>query len=126
LQNINDGLLLSLKCYFASISDISRTLFEDKPIRSGLDAFRASFSSTCNNRSIARSSTAIDQLAQDNLRYLMLPFLFALQILPVTGLLVSRANASTLRSDLLKLISAVASDNCNFDRVKPLPQGSAC
>ncbi|KAL6406452.1 serine/threonine-protein kinase Sgk2 [Ilyonectria robusta] len=85
-----------------------------------LPPFRASFDSICDDRSIARSSRAINQLAQDDLRNLTLPFLFALQSLSIAGLLVSRTSAGTLRNDLLKLIAAVASDDFDFDRVKPL------
>ncbi|KAH6883929.1 serine/threonine-protein kinase Sgk2 [Thelonectria olida] len=99
---------------------IRSNLIKDNPIGNSLDGFRASFDSICDDRSIARSSRAINQLAQDDLRNLTLPFLFALQSLSVAGLLVSRTSAGTLRNDLLKLIAAVASDDFDFDRVKPL------
>ncbi|KAH8754110.1 serine/threonine-protein kinase Sgk2 [Diaporthe sp. PMI_573] len=99
---------------------IPSNVIKDNPIGNSLDAFRASFDSICHDRSIARSSMAIDQLAQDDLRNLTLPFLSALQGLSVAGLLVSRTNAGTLRNDLLRLIVAVASDDFDFGRIKPL------
>ncbi|POR32939.1 Uncharacterized protein TPAR_06835 [Tolypocladium paradoxum] len=103
------------------MTDQSRSeVIKEHPIGNGLDAFRASFSSICDDRSVARSSAAIDQLAQDDLRNLTLPFLFALQSLSVAGLLFSRTSAGTLRNDLLKLIAAIASADFDFDRVKPL------
>ena len=46
--------------------------------------------------------------------------LSALQILPVTRVLHSKTGRDTLRSDLLRLISAVASDDFDVDRIKPL------
>ncbi|RSL43317.1 hypothetical protein CEP51_016378 [Fusarium floridanum] len=78
---------------------------EDNPIGKGLDAFRSSFTSI---RADLR-----------NLTLLLLPYL---QSLPVAGLLDSKSGCGTLRSDLLKLISAAASADVDFDfdRVKPL------
>jgi hypothetical protein len=46
--------------------------------------------------------------------------LSALQILPATRLLTSKRGRGTLRSDLLRLISAVASADFDFDRVRRL------
>ncbi|PNY25614.1 Uncharacterized protein TCAP_04448 [Tolypocladium capitatum] len=93
---------------------------KDNPIGKILGGFRVSFNSICDDRSLARSSAAIDQLAQDDLQNLTLPFLFTLQSLSVASLLVSRRNAGTLRDDLLKLIAAVVSADFDFDRIKPL------
>ncbi|KAH6881086.1 serine/threonine-protein kinase Sgk2 [Thelonectria olida] len=99
---------------------IRTNVINDNPIGNSLDGFRASFDSICDDRSIARSSMAVNQLAQVDLRNLTLPFLSVLQGLSVAGLLVSRTSAGTLRNDLLKLIAAVASDDFDFDRIKPL------
>ncbi len=37
-----------------------------------------------------------------------------------SGLLLSKTGRGTLQSDLLRLISAIASDDFDFDRIKPL------
>ncbi|RSL39132.1 hypothetical protein CEP51_016841, partial [Fusarium floridanum] len=78
-------------------------VIEDNPIGNGLDAFHA-----------------LDDLDQEDLRNLTLPLLFALQSHTVSGLLLANKGRGTLRGDLLRLISAAASDDFNFDRVKPL------
>lgn len=54
-----------------------------------------------------------------DIRNLALPLLFSLQSIPAAGLLLSKTGRGT-RSNLLRLISAVASDNFDFDRIKPL------
>ncbi len=55
-----------------------------------------------------------------DLRNLALPFLSSIKCLPVSGLLLSETGPGSLRSDLLKLISAVASSEFDFGRIKPL------
>lgn len=55
-----------------------------------------------------------------DLRNLALHLLSSLQSFAVAGLLLSETGRGTLRSDLLRLISAVASDDFDFDRIKPL------
>ncbi|KAM0360990.1 hypothetical protein ACHAPK_011824, partial [Fusarium culmorum] len=54
------------------------------------------------------------------LRNLSLPLLFALQSHTASGLLLTKTGRGTLRRDLLRLISVAASDDFDFDRVKPL------
>ncbi|RBA11773.1 hypothetical protein FPRO05_14255 [Fusarium proliferatum] len=61
-----------------------------------------------------------DGLNTFHLRNLTLPLLFTLQSHTVSGLLLTNNGRGTLRSDLLRLISAAASDDFDFDRVKPL------
>ncbi|KAH6952364.1 serine/threonine-protein kinase Sgk2 [Ilyonectria sp. MPI-CAGE-AT-0026] len=95
-------------------------VIEDNPIRNGLDAFRYLFNSTCEGRGILRARDALDQLDQEDVQDLTSSLLPALQILPATRLLPSKTGRGTLRSDLLTLISAVASADFDFDRVKPL------
>lgn len=46
--------------------------------------------------------------------------LLVLQILPVARLLRSNSGGRTIRDDLKRLTSAVASDDIDFDRIKPL------
>ncbi|RMI96310.1 hypothetical protein CDV36_016325, partial [Fusarium kuroshium] len=95
-------------------------VIEDNPIGNGLDAFRASFNSICEGASISSTPEVLEQLEQEDVQDLASSLLSALQILSTTRLLPSKAGRGTLRSDLLKLISAAASDNFDFDRVKPL------
>ncbi|KAH9203194.1 hypothetical protein DL95DRAFT_472613 [Leptodontidium sp. 2 PMI_412] len=83
-------------------------------------AFRTSFNSICEDRTISCTPDALGQLAQEDIQNLTLDLLFALRNLPVIRLLRSKTSHGTLRSDLLKLISAVSSDNFHFDRIKPL------
>jgi len=52
-----------------------------------------------------------------NLTLILLP---SLQSLPAAGLLLSKTGRNTIRSDLLRLISAVASDDFDFDQIKSL------
>ncbi|EGU86249.1 hypothetical protein FOXB_03233 [Fusarium oxysporum f. sp. conglutinans Fo5176] len=55
-----------------------------------------------------------------DLRNLSLPLLFTVQSHTASGFLFTNTGHGTLRSDLLKPISATASDDFDFDRVKPL------
>ncbi|RKK21476.1 hypothetical protein BFJ67_g17258 [Fusarium oxysporum f. sp. cepae] len=55
-----------------------------------------------------------------DLRNLSLPLLFTLQSRTASGFLFTNTSHGTLRSDLLRLISAATSDNFDFDHVKPL------
>ncbi|KAH7137548.1 hypothetical protein EDB81DRAFT_70458 [Dactylonectria macrodidyma] len=95
-------------------------VIEDNPIGNGLDAFRSLFSSTCEGRGISRARDALDQLDQEDVQDFTSSLLSALQILPASRLLTSKTGHGTLRSDLLRLISAVASADFDLDRVKPL------
>ncbi len=111
-------------------------IIEENPIGKGLDVFRFSFKSFCEERRIYCSIDALDQLGRDgkttgiclsnprliniDIQKLTLELLFALQNLPPIRLLDSKITHGTLRSDLLKLISAVISNNVDFDHIKPL------
>lgn len=57
---------------------------------------------------------------QTDLRNLALTLFTSLRNLPVSGSLHSTSGSATLRSVLLRLITAVASDSFDFDRIKPL------
>ncbi|KAM5361111.1 hypothetical protein ACJZ2D_013322 [Fusarium nematophilum] len=95
-------------------------IIEDNPIGNSLDVFRASFNSIYEGTSISCIPQALERLGQEDLRNLTLPLLFALQSHTVSGLLLAKNGRGALRSDLLRLISAVASDDFDFDRIKPL------
>ncbi|RYO80894.1 hypothetical protein DL763_008750 [Monosporascus cannonballus] len=97
----------------------SKTIKEN-PIGKALNGFLISFNLICEGRNISYSPDALVQLGQEDVQDLASSLLSALQILPVTRLLPSKTNRGALRSDLLRLISAVASDNFDFDRIRPL------
>lgn len=112
-------------------------IIESNPIGKGLDAFRASFNSICGDGSIPSTLDALGQLVEEgkklmfiwdcpglmpnaDIQNLALDLLSALRNLPAVRLLRSKTNHNTLRNDLLKLNSAISSDNFDFDRIKPL------
>ncbi|KAI1313249.1 serine/threonine-protein kinase Sgk2 [Xylaria venustula] len=100
--------------------DLRSKIIKDNPIGKGLDAFRTSFHSTCEDKGLSHSPDTLGQLGQQDLRNLALSLLPSLQSLPASGLLVSKTGRGTLRSGLLRLISAVTSDDFDFDHIKPL------
>ncbi|GAW24971.1 hypothetical protein ANO14919_145680 [Xylariales sp. No.14919] len=102
------------------VDEPRRKIIRDNPIGRGLDASRTSFHSICQDKGLDKGLDALAQLGQDDLRTLALPVLSSLQSFPASGLLVSKAGRGTLRSDLLKLISAVTSDDFDFVRIHPL------
>ncbi|KAG8664999.1 uncharacterized protein FPOAC1_012977 [Fusarium poae] len=95
-------------------------VIKENPIGKGLNAFRASFNSICEAESTLCPPDALDQLDQEDIQNLVLDLLSALRSLPAVRLLRSKTGHGTLRSDLLRLISAAASDDFDYDRVKPL------
>ncbi|XP_044721135.1 uncharacterized protein HRG_06132 [Hirsutella rhossiliensis] len=94
-------------------------LIKKYPIGNGLDAFLASFSSTCEDRSLPHSDI-LDRLDRQDVQDIVFNLLSALQILPALRHLRSKIGSGTLRTDLLKLNSAVDSDDFDFDRIRPL------
>ncbi|RYP33633.1 hypothetical protein DL766_003382 [Monosporascus sp. MC13-8B] len=102
------------------MGDQSRSeTIRNNPIGKGLDAFRASFSLICEDRSIS-CNDALNQLGHEDLQNLTLDLLLALQGLRVSRLLPSTGGGKNLFNDLLRLNSAVNSDDFDFDRTKPL------
>ncbi|QLI74779.1 uncharacterized protein G6M90_00g113490 [Metarhizium brunneum] len=95
-------------------------LIDENPIGKGLDAFRTLFTSVCSNRNVTFTACTLGQLSNEDLRNPALVLLPSLRSLPVSGLLISTTGSNTLRTDLLRLISAVASDDFDFDRIIPL------
>ncbi|KAF5122362.1 hypothetical protein E5D57_012839 [Metarhizium anisopliae] len=84
------------------MSDQSRLeLINENPIQNGLDAFRALFTSICTSRNLPSTIDTLRQLGAE-------------------GSLHSTSGSATLRSVLLRLITAVASDSFDFDRIKLL------
>ena len=119
------------------MADQSRSeIIKREPIGDGLNGFRDSFSSACSNLRISCSPKALDQLNNEGdafclikvlcsadmrevLRGLAFGLISALLILPASRLLPS-TRGKNLVSDLSGLISAVNSDDFDFDRIKPL------
>ncbi|KAF5962908.1 hypothetical protein FBULB1_13735 [Fusarium bulbicola] len=93
---------------------------ENNPIGNGLNDFRESFDKICKGAGFSVTPDDLEELEQQDLRNLTLPLLFTLQSHAASDLLFTNNGRGTLRSSLLRLISAAASDNFDFDRVKPL------
>ncbi|OTA98042.1 hypothetical protein M426DRAFT_326299 [Hypoxylon sp. CI-4A] len=95
-------------------------IIRNNPIGKGLDAFRDSFGSICEERSILRSPDALGQLGREDAQDVAFRLLSTLQLLPAIRLLRSKTGHGTLRSDLLRLNSAVDFDDFDFERIQPL------
>lgn len=121
----NDNALCPLKpprhhSRLLAMSDPARSkLINNHPVGNGLDAFHSSFDPICKNSGL-RSTEDIDEIGREDTQDLAYSLLSALQILPIVRLLQSRSGSGTIRSDLLRLVSAVASDEFDFDQIKPL------
>ncbi|RYP37700.1 hypothetical protein DL767_002811 [Monosporascus sp. MG133] len=95
-------------------------IIKQHPIGKGLDTFRASFDSVCDDHNLSHSPGALDQLGRDDIQNITLDLLSALRNFSAVRFLRSKTGHGILRSDLLRLISNVTSDDFDFDRVKPL------
>ncbi|OAA37516.1 serine/threonine-protein kinase Sgk2 [Beauveria brongniartii RCEF 3172] len=103
------------------MADQPRTeIIECYPIGKGLDAFRASVSSVCEDKGISCTPDALGQLGEEDIQNLAIVLLSALLQLPATGILRSQTTYGTPRNDLLKLNSAISSDVFDFNRINPL------
>ncbi|KAM3510064.1 hypothetical protein MY11210_006070 [Beauveria gryllotalpidicola] len=90
------------------------------PIGKGLDAFRASVISVCEDNGIPCTPDALGQLGEQYIRNRSIRLLSDLLDLPATRVLRSQTNYGMLQDDLLKLISAISSDGFDLERIKPL------
>ncbi|KAI5465124.1 hypothetical protein BGZ63DRAFT_422088 [Mariannaea sp. PMI_226] len=99
-------------------------IIADNPIGHGPDPFNASFSSMCKEKSISSSPDALGQLGQEGTNAGPL-------VTPLTSVQNCRISHSVfcqrfksfqldLLSDILKLTSALNSDDFDLDRIKPL------
>ncbi|RSL45552.1 hypothetical protein CEP51_016063, partial [Fusarium floridanum] len=100
--------------------ELQSEIIEDNPIGNGLDAFRASFNSTCEGAGISCTPDSIDKLGQEDLQNLIVDLLLALQGLRISRLLRASGSGKNLLSDLSRLNAAVNLDDFDLDRVKPL------
>ncbi|KAI1466569.1 uncharacterized protein F4812DRAFT_460838 [Daldinia caldariorum] len=94
-------------------------IISNNPIDTNLNSFRLSFDSTCREKGLACSPDALGQLDQEDLQNLAFKLLSALQTLPAARLLRS-GSGKPLFSELLRLYTAVGSDDFDYDLVKPL------
>ncbi|KAI1505466.1 hypothetical protein F5X99DRAFT_415913 [Biscogniauxia marginata] len=99
-------------------------IIQAHPIGKGLDAFRASFQSICEDRSISHTINALDQVGEEEIQDLAIGLLSALQILRISRLLPSRNRNKNLFGDLSRLNSAINSDDFDYSRIKPLLQAT--
>ncbi|PHH49257.1 hypothetical protein CFIMG_005936RA [Ceratocystis fimbriata CBS 114723] len=95
-------------------------IIENHPIGKGLDAFRASFNSICEDRSILCSLDALDQLDPEDSQTLVINLLATVQTFTASRFLPSKTGHTSLRTDVIRLSSTVDSTDFNFDCVKPL------
>ncbi|SPQ24624.1 97c9ee06-2340-46e8-9cfe-007cd5817b15 [Thermothielavioides terrestris] len=103
------------------MADQSRLkIISDNPIGNGLDALRTSFQTVCADKEIPCTLDALGQLDFEDVKNLALDLLSALQALRASRLLRSSGSGKDLYGDLLRLNSAVHSDDFNLDRIKPL------
>lgn len=118
------------------MTDAQLKIIESNPIGEGLNTFRASFNSICDNAGVSRTPDALGQLDQEgiiiqlralhfsdqhtDIQNLTIYLLLALQSLRASRLLPSSGSGKNLFSDLSSLNSAVNSDKYDFHRIKPL------
>ncbi|KFA54589.1 hypothetical protein S40293_02197 [Stachybotrys chartarum IBT 40293] len=95
-------------------------IIEDNSIEGGLDFFRATFDTTCQNQGIQSTPNSIAQLPNEDLQNLAVDLLLLLQNLRVTRLLPSSGSSKNLLSDLSRLNSSVNSNDFDPDHIKPL------
>ncbi|TWU78629.1 hypothetical protein ED733_005229 [Metarhizium rileyi] len=95
-------------------------LIEQHPIGRGLDAFRASFTATCEKLEVESRPDALAWFERKDLENITIPFLFALLSCEVSDLLLLKTGRGTLRDKLKKIISATTTDEFDFDHIKPL------
>ncbi|CAG7999365.1 unnamed protein product [Penicillium salamii] len=96
----------------------SRLILEN-PIGDGLKGFRSTFISICEGADLRSPDEAIDRLKREDVQDLASSLLTALQVLPIARILPSNSGG-IIRSNLLRLISAVASNDFDLERIKPL------
>lgn len=94
-------------------------IIKDNPIEKELDNFRASFTSICKKQSLPVTLDSLEKLDRDKLQTITFVLLSILQILPAAFELRSRSK-KTLASELLRLNSAVNSDDFDLNLIKPL------
>ncbi|KAL7623845.1 hypothetical protein AAE478_005401 [Parahypoxylon ruwenzoriense] len=98
-------------------------IIRSSPIGNSLDGFHVLFNSICQSRSVPCSPEALDQLNDEDVQDLVSSLLAVLRVLPIARRLPSGTGRGTLRNGFLTLISAVASNDFNYECVRPLLEG---
>ncbi|PVH91134.1 hypothetical protein DM02DRAFT_664311 [Periconia macrospinosa] len=93
---------------------------QSKPIGQGLDGFRSSFNSICEDIGIPSSSQALGQIGDEETQDLLISLVSALQTLPASRHLPSHRSGKNLLDDLSKLMTAVNADDFDIDQIVPL------
>ncbi|KAL5400322.1 hypothetical protein PMIN03_012471 [Paraphaeosphaeria minitans] len=78
-------------------------IIQSKPIGEGLQGFRNTYRSICEDIGVSNSSQALDQVGYEDTQDLLVNLLSALQALPAARILQSRHGGKTLFHDLLRL-----------------------
>ncbi|KAJ4333150.1 hypothetical protein N0V95_009496 [Ascochyta clinopodiicola] len=97
-------------------------IIQSRPIGSGLDSFRNTFSSICEDVGIQISSQMLDQRGDEETQNLLVALISALQTSPASRHLPSCRGGKNLLDDLSKLITAVNADDFDAERLAPLLQ----
>ncbi|KFZ02079.1 hypothetical protein V500_00447 [Pseudogymnoascus sp. VKM F-4518 (FW-2643)] len=107
---------------FRSLAMVSTRseVIKSKPIGDGLNVFRDSFNSLCKELGVSSSVDGLQQIGDEGLQNSALDLISALQILPASRILRSNTGNRNFYGDLLRLNSAVNSDDFDIDRVTPL------
>ncbi|KAL2156662.1 hypothetical protein VTH82DRAFT_1407 [Thermothelomyces myriococcoides] len=95
-------------------------IIKQNPIGDSFEAFQASYRTICECKSIPYTPDTLDILDYKDIQNLALDLLSILQTLRVSRLLRPGGSSKDLFGDLLRLTSAVHSDNSDLDRIKPL------
>ncbi|KAF1357341.1 hypothetical protein EJ07DRAFT_29519, partial [Lizonia empirigonia] len=95
-------------------------IIQSKPIGQGLDSFRSYFNSVCEDTDVPTSSEALDQIGNEETRYLFVLLFSTLQTLPASRHLPSNRVGKNLRDDLSKIAIAVNADYLDIKRAAPL------
>ncbi|KAI1508044.1 hypothetical protein KJE20_03562 [Pyrenophora tritici-repentis] len=95
-------------------------VIQSKPIGEGLDGFRNTFNSICDDIGVPNSSQALDQVGYEDTQDLLVTLIYALQGLPAARLLPSQNGNKSLFHDLLRVNAAIGSDDFDAERVRPL------
>ncbi|KUI65186.1 hypothetical protein VM1G_00003 [Cytospora mali] len=96
------------------------TIIQAHPIGNGLDNFRTSLKSVCEEKQIPYIADAVGQLSQEDLRNITLDLLFALLGLRASRHLRSHGRGESLSDDLTTLYPFIRSKAFSFDRIEPL------
>ncbi|KAE8353895.1 hypothetical protein BDV28DRAFT_97792 [Aspergillus coremiiformis] len=103
------------------MSSLSKAeIIKTKPIGVGLDAFRDSLTSACADAAIPCSVDSLRQIDAEVLQNLSLDLISALQALPSSRVLHSISGSRNLFGDLLRLSSAINSEEFDTERLIPL------